>query len=116
MKYLVVGGRFFHRLNVVEQHLLAIFKAHRWPSLIIHGDRLGCETLAGEWARAMLVPTKEIPAWYALHGQTADATQVGAMMREKPDLVIAFTSGSPATNMAIAAAQMNGVPVLEVAI
>lgn len=109
MKVLVCGGREFQdwpalRMLLDAQHEGAPI------TLLIHGDAVGADRLAGKWARTRRVTVKAFPANWERDGKAAGPIRNSAMLLEGPELVIAFPGGKGTADM-IRKAIKAGVPV-----
>ena len=107
---LVCGGRDFHDLPLLFKVLdeLPIY-----PTLIIHGAANGADVMAGDWAEARGVPIKEYPADWAKYGRSAGMVRNTTMLRQNPDLVVAFPGGT-GTAHTVMSARKKGIEVKEV--
>ena len=92
-----------HQRNVIE--------------LVIHGGCSGADELAGEWAKANMVPEATYPVlpeeWKAF-GRSAGPMRNTRMLRDaKPDGVVAFPGGRGTADM-VRQAEAAGVKVMKV--
>jgi hypothetical protein len=97
MRILVCGGRNYindiKMKEVLDQYLLNI-------DVIIHGGARGADTLAGDWAFLMNVPTEIYYADWNKHGRSAGHIRNAQMLKDgKPDLIIAFPGGKGTEDM-----------------
>lgn len=107
MKVLVCGGRNYDDWRTVHETLDALK-----PSMIVHGNAPGADTLADRWALDRKVATAKYPADWATHGRAAGPIRNQTMLdREKPDLVLAFPDGRGTDDM-VRRATAAGVRVL----
>lgn len=109
---IVCGGRRYSDKAHVFHVLSALHAVHPFTR-ITRGDAPGADTLAAQWAERFGIPVVEFPANWLEHGRAAGAQRNRRMLREKPDLVIAFPGGNGTENM-IRIAQKAGVLVLRV--
>ncbi len=109
MRVLVTGGRNYSD----KQHLFSTLSDIHLGSGIthlIHGDATGADTLASEWAAEHRVTTKAMAADWVAFGKAAGPIRNSEMLKEKPDLVIAFPGGVGTRNM-VKQASDSGVKV-----
>ena len=80
---------------------------------IIHGGASGADDLAGQWAKARSVPSREYPAeWY--QGKASGPIRNQRILDEgKPDLVLAFKGGRGTQDM-VRRAEKAGVRVIKI--
>jgi len=104
---LVCGGRNF---NNKEWLFYQLDSLPNKPTLIIHGAARGADSLAGVWAKSRNVPVKTYPADWDKHGRSAGFIRNKEMIKEKPDLVMAFEGGKGTAHM-IKVARQNDVTV-----
>lgn len=94
MKVLVCGGREFQDYaavcSVLERYEI---------SLIIHGDARGADSLAKRYAIERGIPHLPFPADWQTHGRAAGPIRNKEMLRQNPDIVIAFPGGRGTDNM-----------------
>ncbi len=108
MKLLVCGGRTYFDAERIDLVLDIL-----GPSLVIHGDARGADSLAANWAVKRGVPHKAYPADWQRHGNSAGPKRNRLMLVDgRPDLVVAFPGGTGTSDM-IGAAMQRGVPVVE---
>lgn len=84
--------------------------------VVISGMARGADTHAAEWAKrtpgVTLVP---FPADWASHGRRAGPIRNRQMLREgQPDLVVAFSQGSPGTRDMVEVAKAAALPTYTV--
>jgi hypothetical protein len=109
MRVLVCGGREFQ--DYAALRLLLDAQHEGEPiTLLIHGDAMGADRLAGRWARTRGVVVKAFPANWDRDGKAAGPIRNSAMLAEGPELVIAFPGGRGTADM-IRKAMKAGVPV-----
>jgi hypothetical protein len=83
---------------------------------VIHGDAVGADRFAGEWARLRSIEEIPFPPDWATHGRAAGPIRNKQMLDEgRPDLVVAFPGGRGTANM-VMQAMATGVPVHEVSL
>ena len=107
-RVLVCGGRDY--LNYE-----AVYEALVWyaPSLVIHGDARGADTLAADAASNLGIAYLAFPADWKQYGKAAGYIRNSQMLREgKPDLVLAFPGGRGTANM-MKQARAAGVEVVD---
>lgn len=84
------------------------------PTVIIHGDYRGADTLAKRWAIARFIPDLPFPADWIAYGRGAGPRRNQRMIDEgKPDLVVAFP-GAAGTRDLVFRAREAGIPVISV--
>lgn len=109
MKVLVTGGRYFTDWSLVRDTLEGIHD--KTPiTLLIEGGATGADALAGDWAEMRGVPRQTFRADWDLHGKAAGPIRNSKMLKEKPDLVVAFKGGSGTSDM-IRKAEVAGITV-----
>lgn len=112
MKLAVTGGRNFNERDAVYAALDNIH--NETPvTLLIHGVASGADTLAGEWAKSRGVPVEEHPADWKAYGRMAGPLRNAAMIRRRPDVVVAFPGGIGTANM-VSQSRKSGLRVVEV--
>jgi ABC-type Fe3+-hydroxamate transport system substrate-binding protein len=83
--------------------------------VIIHGDVVGLDRLAGQWAVNKSLKVERYPADWAKHRRAAGPIRNKQMLDEsKPDLVVAFPGGGGTANT-VKQAREAGVPVMVIA-
>jgi hypothetical protein len=111
MKVIVTGGRDYrnstHLFRVLDQ-----LHSEKPITLLIHGAARGADALADDWARMRGVPLAPFPADWDNYGRSAGAVRNREMLKEEPDLVVAFAGGKGTADM-IKAARKAGVKVFE---
>lgn len=125
-KVLICGGRDYKEKYYFWEFLDAEFRKRGWvhppdkygnwlPCVkIIHGGAKGADTLADDYAVTNWCPVKEYPADWTKHGKLAGSIRNNEMLvKEQPDLVIAFPGGKGTANM-IDQAKRRGVEVIEI--
>lgn len=113
MRVLVCGGRYFADVALLNRTLDELH-AETPIAVLIHGKASGADTLAGQWARRRIVPTREFPAQWRKYGQRAGPIRNQQMLEEgKPDLVVAFKGGEGTSNMVMQARKAR-VTVMEI--
>ncbi len=99
MRVLVCGGRDY---NDYEKICMALDKSshQKTITLLIHGDALGADRLARDWAFSRNVPRAPYPADWEAHGKAAGPIRNQKMIDEaKPEGVIAFPGGKGTADM-----------------
>lgn len=80
-------------------------------AIVIHGNAKGADRMAEAVCEANNVHTAKMePRWKGF-GKQAGALRNLAMLDLEPDLVIAFTTGTPGTQITIEEARRRGIPV-----
>lgn len=90
MRVLICGSRHWSDYSAIIE---AIGHLNPLPSLIIHGGATGADTLAGEVAQRLGIPTLVFRADWIMHGRQAGFIRNAEMLREgRPELVLAFAA------------------------
>ena len=109
MKVLVCGGRYFSDQEKMND-ILDLLQ----PSILIHGAAQGADTCAAHWGEQNPhVETKAFPADWDTHGRSAGPIRNREMLRENPELVVAFQGGKGTADM-VQIAKKAGLYVVEV--
>ncbi|TRC99674.1 DUF2493 domain-containing protein [Mesorhizobium sp. WSM4303] len=83
-------------------------------SIVVHGDAIGADRLAGAWAESRQIPVRAFPADWETHRRAAGPIRNKQMLDEgTPDLVFAFPGGRGTANMVLQSRNA-GVLVIEV--
>lgn len=113
MILLVCGGRNYTDQAKVEAVLTDLQHVHT-IDVLIEGGAAGADTLAFHWADSRGIPVATVkPQWHK-HGKAAGMRRNYAMLKLKPDLVVAFPGGKGTANM-VHLANKNNIRVLEIA-
>ena len=107
MIVLVCGGRDYADRKAIQRTLVG---SGPLPSLVIHGGALGADYLAAEVAAENGIHCAEVEALWDHYGKAAGPLRNAAMLRLRPDKVIAF-SGGRGTENCVAQAEEAGIPV-----
>jgi len=111
MKLLVCGGRDFANREFAFAELDRVHK--KCPvTLLIHGDALGADTLARDWALDRGVHYAAVPALWKAQGRSAGPRRNEAMLLLQPEGVLAFPGGRGTAHM-VEIARAAGIPVRE---
>lgn len=90
---LVIGSKDFNSDALVAKVLSAVHV--RQPiTLLVHGSGSGADVLCDSWARRRKIPIKIHQADCDKRGADAWVVRNSEMLKEKPDLVIAFSSSN----------------------
>lgn len=112
MKVLVCGGRYFNDDELLFDTLNKI--CDQTPiTKIINGGANGADYLATVWANNYKIPYTVYPANWDQHGYAAGPIRNSEMLKENPDLVVAFAGGKGTQDMINKAKKAN-IKVLEV--
>lgn len=126
MRVLVCGGRNFNEQSIVDQILGAIH-AKYVITRIFEGGASGADSCARNWAKSVAIPLSTFPAEWdnldalgavvkrsrdgRLYNAKAGFDRNERMIREKPDLVIAFPGGKGTAHMA-SLAERDGIKLI----
>ncbi len=112
MRVLVYGGRGFDDREFLRKALDELAR-ECGIDVVIHGDAIGADRMAGEWARRSGIRELAFPADWEKYLRAAGPIRNRQMLVEAlPDLVVAFPGGRGTANM-IRQARAAGVPVHE---
>lgn len=107
---LVTGSRVFQD----RQMVFAVLKLHK-PSIVIHGNARGADSLAAEWCRNHpYVYEVAVPAKWNLLGRNAGPERNKILLRLNPQIVLAFfrtSAENRGTKVTVSLAQQAGIPV-----
>jgi predicted Rossmann-fold nucleotide-binding protein len=98
MRVIVCGGRNYRNEAEIARRLGA-FHARHGIECIIHGGYRGLDRLAARWGERNGIPTLAVLADWNRYGDAAGPIRNRAMLREKPDAVIAFEGGNGTADM-----------------
>lgn len=111
MRVLVCGDRNWSDMAVIRREMEKLPQG----TVIIHGDCIGADRIAGHYASAWGWRMQEYPADWLTYGRAAGPIRNRQMLTEgKPDLVLAFhrdLSQSRGTKDMVNAARKAGVEV-----
>ncbi len=85
MKIICCGDRNWTNTSIIEKMILELAPHH-----IIHGAAPGVDSIAGQIGNKLGIIVTSVPAQWDLLGQVAGPIRNTAMLKMKPDLVIAF--------------------------
>ena len=110
VKLAIVGSRTFKDYNILEKHILDLYKIED-IELIISGGAIGADTLGDEFAKKYNILMKPyLPDWKK-YGNRAGMIRNEHIIRNA-DKVIAFFDGrSPGTSNSISIAQKLNIPL-----
>lgn len=110
----MTGGRQFRDRSYLFGALSVVHKA-KGIDCIIHGDAVGADEMAGEWAVAhgIAVIVEPITArdWDIYGGRAGNVRNQRMLDLGKPDLVVAFPGRSGTFDM-VSRARENQIPVI----
>lgn len=107
MRVMVTGSRDHNNVGLIESTLKALS-----PTVVIHGEAPGADSIAKEWAMWRGIPAIGIPAAWDALGKSAGPIRNGWLLDEHPDLVVAFPlPQSRGTWDAVRQAKERGIPV-----
>ena len=98
MRVLITGGRDFADRQLLFETLDRLHAA-RGFTLVIHGAAKGADSLADEWAKERGIEVQARPADWKKHGRAAGPIRNQEMLKENPQLVVAFPGGKGTANM-----------------
>ena len=98
LRVLVCGGRDYRNQTAVRDTLDAIH-AERPIGLVITGAAPGADTLAETWARAREVNYLGVPAKWTRYDRSAGPIRNRAMLKFRPQLVVAFPGHNGTADM-----------------
>lgn len=101
---LVTGGRDFHDVKSINEHLhAALMRVRSEPGrrmVVVQGGATGADTHAEKWAKAWKVPYFTIPAEWNRYGHGAGAVRNDQMLNWlNIELVVAFPGGAGTLDM-----------------
>lgn len=108
---LVCGGRDYRDEAAAFAFLDNLHKRRPFD-LVIEGDADGADRLAKRWCFSRGVHCATVPALWSKRGRAAGPMRNLAMLKLKPDAVIAFPGGRGTENMKQIARDA-GIPVVE---
>jgi len=113
VRVLVCGGRQFTDTTLLNTKLDELHAQYRF-SVLIEGDAIGADRLAGEWADAHEIEHVKFIADWETYGSKAGPKRNRRMLTEgKPDLVVAFP-GEHGTAHMVRISRAASVKVIEV--
>lgn len=98
MRVLICGGRDFTDTHMMDSAMeLLPFT----PSIVIHGEAIGADSLGKRWAMYNGIFAVGIPALWGAHGNRAAGPKRNQAMIDimKPDYCIAFPGGNGTKDM-----------------
>jgi len=98
MRLLVCGGRSFFDVPLLNR-VLDELHAIEPVSYLINGGQRGADNLAQAWAERNGVDHREFRPDWKKYGPPGGPIRNTRMLKEKPDLVIAFKGGKGTTDM-----------------
>jgi len=107
---LVTGGRDYNDVATLRRVLDAQHKEYH-IQILVHGCATGADTLAAIWAMERGIQPAGCPALWDFYGKAAGGIRNGAMMRLRPELVVAFPGGAGTADM-IGQALQAGIRVI----
>jgi hypothetical protein len=106
---LACGSRTWTDADVIRRRIGQLRGDHH--DIVITGGAPGADTIAGSVAYRLGIHVATMPALWHVHGKAAGPLRNAAMLRLRPDLVIAFTRGTRGAQDTIDRARAAGVPV-----
>jgi hypothetical protein len=102
MRILVCGGRSYSN----KEYLYKILDSLVRPSVVIHGNAAGADSLADAWAIDRGITAIRCPAKWSQFGRVAGPLRNQFMLDfHKPDVVVAFPGGAGTAHMVSIAKQ-----------
>lgn len=89
MRVLACGDRRWSDMVTIRRRLADLAEAEL-PELLIHGDAMGADRMAGYAAELLGIPTQPVPAEWQRYGKRAGHIRNQQMLDMAPDLVLAF--------------------------
>ncbi len=110
MRYAVCGGWFLEQkhFDKVDRLLCEIFRRYGFPTALICGHMPGAEKLTVQWGQTMLVREVKVVDLVMPNERAA------AFHDHNPQMLLRFTSGSPANDVLATFLTNRGVPLIEV--
>ena len=103
MRLLVSGGRDFHDVDFIVNHLTRLHSLSS-VSCLIHGAAKGVDTYCGLWAEELGIPVEKYPitkADWEQHGKSAGPRRNLKMLQQsRPDGIAIFPGGRGTSHMA----------------
>jgi hypothetical protein len=110
MRVLICGGRDFTDWPWAFEKLDRFLKGNPVHT-VVHGDAVGADRIAGQWADARGLVVEKFPADWSRLGNAAGPARNAKMLREgKPDAVFVLPGGRGTANMVMQAKEA-GVPI-----
>jgi hypothetical protein len=111
VRVLVCGGRDYTNH---ERAMIVLDEVHaRQPiTLIIEGGARGADRLGRDWAKLHNIPVHTEEAQWAKFGRSAGALRNIEMLKQSPDLVVAFKGGKGTAHMTLIA-RAAGIPLYD---
>lgn len=109
-RLLVTGGRDYSDRETVARVLAPIF-AENPGCILIHGDARGADRLCKEYAESRNATIIAYPADWTRFGKSAGPRRNSEMLKENPDLCIAFPGGDGTMDM-VKKCQSAGIEVI----
>lgn len=110
MRVLVCGGRDYCDSEQAFNYLDQLHAKYKFTE-VIAGAAVGADSIAIAWADSRGIDYREFPANWDRYGDNAGRVRNIRMLKEKPDLVVAFPGNSGTRHM-ITSAWEHGVPVI----
>jgi hypothetical protein len=111
MRVLVCGGRDFTNKQCIFDRLDKVHSIVK-ITLLIEGEARGVDSIARSWAESRNVDLKPVPANWKLYGNRAGPIRNSEMLKEHPDVVIAFPGGIGTKDM-VNRARKSNIKVVE---
>jgi len=111
MIVLVCGGRDFQGRNFAWNQLDDVH-ALEHIQLLVHGAASGADSIGAQWADRHGVQQVACPANWGYYDQAAGPVRNKAMLKLRPQLVIAFLGGNGTADM-VKQSKKAGIPVWE---
>jgi hypothetical protein len=106
---LACGSRTWTDADTIRRRIGQLRGDH--GDIVITGGAPGADTIAGNIAFRLGLHVATMPALWHVHGKAAGPLRNAAMLRLRPDLVLAFSCGTAGTHDTIRQARAAGVPV-----
>lgn len=108
-KILICGSRDWTDVSAIQKRVAQLDPTQ--PLIVIHGGAQGADTIAGKACHEEGIHTACVRALWSHFDKRAGHIRNQVMIDLQPDLVIAFTTGSPGTAGTIELAERRGIEV-----
>lgn len=95
----VTGGRVATVTQVFVEQTLDLINEREPVDILVHGNAKGIDRMCGLWANKRAIHVAVVDALWEDYGTRAGPKRNGAMLRLKPDLVVAFPGKAGTADM-----------------